>query len=417
MLNLLRRISLTQWIVIAMVVGVFVGWLFPEFSQNVRIVSNIFLRMIKSIIVPLLFGTLVIGIAGHSDDLKVVGRLALRAIIYFEIVTTLALAIGLVAVNLTKPGVGVALPASTAQGQEYAAKKTTLQGVIEHIVPQSIIEAAATNDVLQVVFFAILFAAALTQVKGKPKETMLSFFEGLAEVMFKFTGFVMKFAPFGIGAAMAYTVGHSGMGVLINLGKLVLTLYGALIVFVLLVFVPVMIIAKIPVKKFFRAVREPALIAFSTTSSDAALPDALKQMRLFGVPNRIVSFVLPTGYSFNLDGSTLYLAVASIFVAQAAGIELSATQQVLMMLTLMLTSKGVAGVPRAALVILSGTLASFGLPLEGVAIILGVDELMDMGRTTVNVVGNCLASAVMARWEGELNLDIVPNTNANAKTA
>jgi len=234
---------------------------------------------------------------------------------------------------------------------------------------------------------------------------MLNLFEGLSEVMFKFTGFVMKFAPFGIGAAMAYTVGHSGMGVLINLGKLVLTLYGALIVFVLLVFIPVMIIAKIPIKKFFQAVREPALIAFSTTSSDAALPDALKQMRLFGVPNRIVSFVLPTGYSFNLDGSTLYLALASVFVAQAAGIELTLTQQVLMMLTLMLTSKGVAGVPRAALVILSGTLASFGLPLEGVAIILGVDELMDMGRTMINVVGNCLASAVMARWEGELNLN------------
>jgi len=404
MWKFIRRINLTQWIIIAMIIGVFVGWLFPEVSQHVRIISNIFLRMIKSIIVPLLFGTLVVGIAGHSDDLKVVGRLALRSIIYFEIVTTLALVIGLVAVNITKPGVGVELPASTTPGQEYAAKKTTLQGVIEHIVPQSIIEAAATNDVLQVVFFAILFAVALTQVKGKPKETMLNLFEGLSEVMFKFTGFVMKFAPFGIGAAMAYTVGHSGMGVLINLGKLVLTLYGALIVFVLLVFIPVMIIAKIPIKKFFQAVREPALIAFSTTSSDAALPDALKQMRQFGVPNRIVSFVLPTGYSFNLDGSTLYLAVASIFVAQAAGIELTLTQQVLMMLTLMLTSKGVAGVPRAALVILSGTLASFGLPLEGVAIILGVDELMDMGRTMINVVGNCLASAVMARWEGELNL-------------
>jgi len=417
MLGFLRRITLTQWIIIAMIIGVFVGWLFPEISQHVRIVSNIFLRMIKSIIVPLLFGTLVVGIAGHSDDLKVVGRLALRSIIYFEIVTTLALVIGLVAVNLTKPGVGIALPASTTQGQEYAAKKTTLQGVIEHIVPQSLIEAAATNDVLQVVFFAILFAVALTQVKGKPKETMLSFFEGLSEVMFKFTGFVMKFAPIGIGAAMAYTVGHSGLSVLINLGKLVLTLYGALIVFVLLVFVPVMIIAKIPIKKFFQAVREPALIAFSTTSSDAALPDALKQMRLFGVPNRIVSFVLPTGYSFNLDGSTLYLALASVFVAQAAGIELTVTQQVLMMLTLMLTSKGVAGVPRAALVILSGTLASFGLPLEGVAIILGVDELMDMGRTMINVVGNCLASAVMARWEGELNIDGVQPESVEAGVA
>ncbi len=414
MVNILRRISLTQWIVISMAIGVLTGWLFPEFSQNVRIVSNIFLRMIKSIIVPLLFGTLVMGIAGHSDDLKMVGRLAFRSIVYFEIVTTLALVIGLVAVNLTQPGVGVALQTTAATGQELAAKKTTVQGMIEHIVPQSIVEAAATNDVLQVVFFAILFGVALSQVKGKPKETMLNLFEGLSEVMFKFTGYVMKFAPLGIGAAMAYTVGHSGMGVLINLGKLVLTLYGALAVFVLLVLVPVMIIAKIPIRKFLSAVKGPAMIAFSTTSSDAALPDALKQMKAFGVPNRIVSFVLPTGYSFNLDGSTLYLAVASIFVAQAAGIELTVGQQVLMMLTLMLTSKGVAGVPRSSLVILSGTLASFGLPLEGVAIILGVDELLDMGRTTVNVVGNCLAAAVMARWEGELPPGGLPAPDAAA---
>lgn len=414
MLKLIRRISLTQWIIIAMVVGVFVGWQFPEFSQKVKIISNVFLRMIKSIIVPLLFGTLVIGIAGHSDDLRAVGRLALRSIIYFEIVTTVALFIGLAAVNLTRPGDGISLTVSSTQAQEYASKQTTVEGMIEHIVPRSFIESAAANDVLQVVFFTILFAVALTQVKGKPKETVLNFCEGLAEVMFKFTGIVMKFAPLGIGAAIAYTVGHSGMSVLINLGKMVLTFYAALIVFILGVFVPVMVIFKIPIKRFFQAVREPALIAFSTTSSDAALPDALKQMRLFGVPNRIVSFVMPTGYSFNLDGSTLYLALASIFVAQAAGIELTLSQQLLMMLTLMLTSKGVAGVPRASLVILSGTLVTFGLPLEGVAIILGVDELMDMGRTTVNVVGNCLASAVMARWEGELNVGATQKSNVEA---
>ncbi|MGH7491593.1 MAG: dicarboxylate/amino acid:cation symporter [bacterium] len=406
MWNFLRRISLTQWIIIAMGIGVAVGWLFPEFSQHVRLISNIFLRMIKSIIVPLLFGTLVVGIAGHSDDLKAVGRLALRAIIYFEIVTTLALFIGLAAVNITKPGVGVSLPAPSAE--QTAASKVTIESMIEHTVPRSFIEAAAANDVLPVVFFTILFAVALTQVKGKPKAMVLGFCEGLSEVMFKFTAIVMKFAPIGIGAAMAYTVGHSGLDILINLGKLVLTLYGALIFFVLAVLVPVMWIAKIPVRKFFQAVREPALIAFSTTSSDAALPSALERMRNFGVPNRIVSFVLPAGYSFNLDGSTLYLSLAALFVAQAAGVELSIPQQLFMMLTLMLTSKGVAGVPRAALVILSGTVASFGLPLEGVAILLGVDELMDMARTAVNVTGNCLASAVMARWEGELNTDAPP---------
>ncbi len=405
MWRVIKKINLTQWILISMIIGVFIGWLFPEFSQNLKVLSNIFLRMIKSIIVPLLFGTLVVGIAGHTDDLKKVGRLALKSLIYFEVVTTLALVIGLVAVNLTQPGAGVSLKTDSTANITPSTAPTTWQGILEHIVPKSFIESAAANDVLQIVFFSILFAVAITQVPQKHRDTMVGFCDSLSEVMFKFTGIVMKFAPIGIGAAIAYTVGHSGLSILINLGKLVLTLYGALIVFILLVFVPVMIIAKIPFRAFLKAVKEPALIAFSTTSSDAALPDALKQMIKFGVPKRIVSFVLPTGYSFNLDGTTLYLAVASIFVAQAAGVNLSWEQQAIIMLTLMLTSKGVAAVPRASLVILSGTLVTFGLPLEGVAVILGVDELMDMARTTVNLVGNCLASAVMARWEGELVLN------------
>ncbi|MBI5774759.1 MAG: dicarboxylate/amino acid:cation symporter [Verrucomicrobia bacterium] len=411
MLNLLRRISLTKWILISMVVGVLVGWAFPEsahpeLARNLKVVSKLFLNLIKCIIVPILVGTLIVGIAGHTDDLKAVGRLALKSFIYFEVVTTLALVVGLVAVNWVKPGVGVVLPkASADKGKEFAAKTQTTQEMVEHIAPRSFFESASANDVLQVVVFTVIFAVALAQVKGRPRETMLEFFEGLSEVMFKFTGIVMKFAPFGIGAAMAVTVSHSGLGVLKNLGMLVLTLYGALVVFVLLVLVPVALWARIPLRKFIRAVKEPALIAFSTTSSDAALPDALKRMTEFGVPKRIVSFVLPTGYSFNLDGSTLYLAIASVFVAQAANIEMNWQQQVMMMFTLMLTTKGIAAVPRASLVILSGTLATFGLPLEGVAIILGVDELMDMARTTVNLVGNCLASAVMARWEGELKVD------------
>jgi proton glutamate symport protein len=386
---------------ISMVIGIVVGLLFPAESQHLKVLSNVFLRLIKCIIVPIIFGTLVVGIAGHSDDLKSVGRLALKSFIYFEVVTTLALAIGLLAVNVAKPGVGVSLPIGS-KDTGIPARKMTGQEMIEHIVPKSFFESAAANDVLQVVVFAVIFAIALAQVSGKPKETMLAFFEGLSEVMFKFTGLVMKFAPFGIGAAMAVTVGHSGAAVLVNLGKLVLTLYAALAVFALIVLLPVALLARIPVMKFLRAVKEPALIAFSTTSSDAALPDAFKQMVAFGVPKRIVSFVLPTGYSFNLDGSTLYLAIASVFVAQAAGVPLTLEQQLMMMLTLMLTTKGVAAVPRASLVILAGTLATFGLPLEGVAIILGVDELMDMARTTVNLVGNCLASAVMARWEGVL---------------
>jgi proton glutamate symport protein len=404
MIATLRRISLTQWILISMVIGIIIGVLFPEGSQHLKVVSNLFLNLIKAIIVPILVGTLVVGIAGHSDDLKAVGRLAFKSFIYFEVVTTLALVIGLVAVNWVKPGEGIKLPEPSAaeKGKEYAAKKQTLSEMIEHTAPKSFFDAASRNDVLQVVVFTAIFAIALVQVKGKPKETMLNFFEGLSEVMFKFTGMVMLFAPFGIGAAMAVTVGHSGLGVLKNLMMLVLTLYGALIVFVLVVLVPIALWARIPLMKFIRKVKEPALIAFSTTSSDAALPYALKRMVEFGVPKRIVSFVLPTGYSFNLDGSTLYLAIASVFVAQAAGVDLTWEQQLMMMLTLMLTTKGIAAVPRASLVILSGTLVSFGLPLEGVAIILGVDELMDMARTTVNLVGNCLASAVMARWEGEL---------------
>jgi proton glutamate symport protein len=359
--------------------------------------------MIKSLIAPLIFSTLVIGIAGHGDDMKKVGRLAFRSIVYFEVVTTLALAVGLLAVNLVRPGAGIDLGAASAtEGADLATKKVTLGGVLEHVVPQSVVEAAATNEVLQIVFWAILFAVALSRVSGEPRRVMLAFLESVSEIMFKFTALVMAFAPIGIGAAIASTVGRSGLGVLKNLGVLVLTLYGALVVFILFVLVPVALIARVPVARFLRTVKEPFLIAFSTASSEAALPQAMQAMERFGVPKRIVAFVMPTGYSFNLDGSTLYLALASVFVAQAAGIDMPISQQLLMMLTLMLTSKGVAAVPRASLVILSGALASFGLPLQGVAVILGVDALMDMARTSINLVGNCLATAVMARWEGEL---------------
>jgi proton glutamate symport protein len=280
------------------------------------------------------------------------------------------------------------------------------------VVPRSFFEAAAQNEVLQVVFWATLFAIALTQVRGRPKEAMLAFCEGLAETMYKFVAIVMKYAPIGIGAAMAVTVSHSGLGVLVNLGKLVLTLYAALAVFALVALLPAALLARIPLRRFIKAVKEPAIIAFTTTSSDAALPIAMQRMVEFGVPKRIVAFVMPTGYSFNLDGSTLYLGVASLFVAQAAGVELSLGQQLIMMLTLLITSKGIAAVPRASLVVLAGTLTAFGLPLEGIAVILGVDEFMDMARTMVNLVGNCLATAVVGRWEGELQVQ--PDTGEQA---
>jgi len=402
--RVLRRISLTQWILVSMVFGILAGWLFPETAQSLQIISTIFLRLIKCILVPLVFGMLVVGIAGHSDDLKAIGRLAFKAIIYFEIVTTLALAVGLLAVNFARPGVGIRLPTSAVGTEGLTTNHVTFQGVIEHLVPRSFFEAAASNDILQVVCFSVLFAVALTQAGREHRTTMLRFCEALTDVMFRFTGLVMKFAPFGVGAAMAATVGHSGIGVLLNLGKLILTLYAALLAFCVLVLLPVALLFRIPVRGFLKAIREPALLAFSTASSEAAMPDAITRMIQLGVPRRIVSLVLPLGYSFNLDGSTLHLAVGSIFVAQAAGVHLSVSQQLTMMLTLMLTSKGMAGVPRASQVILAGTLATFNLPIEGVALIIGVDQLLDMARTTINLVGNCLATAVMARCEGEFGI-------------
>ena len=397
----IRRISLTRWILISMILGVFIGWWRPDLATSLKPLSTIFLRMIKSVVVPIIFGSLVIGIAGHGDDMKRVGRLALKSILYFELITTIALVVGLVTVNLIKPGVGVQLSASAAEGKQLAQSTPSFSVFLEHIVPQSFFEAAANNEVLQIVFFSILFAVALSQVREKPKLAMLGFCEGLAETMFKFTGIVMKYAPIGVGAAIAVTVGHSGLGVLLSLGKLVLTLYAALLIFILVALFPAALIARVPIRRFMEQVKEPALIAFATTSSEAALPKAMENMEELGVPRRIVAFVLPTGYSFNLDGSTLYLAVAAMFVAQAAGAHLSLGSQLIVLFTLMITSKGVAGVPRSSLVILAGTLAHFGLPLEGVAVILGVDTLMDMGRTTINLVGNCLASVVMSRWEGE----------------
>src|SRR5215510_11465091 len=422
--SFLRRITLSQWIVISMIVGITLGWAFPEAARadhrgwaatDLNLLSSIFLRMIKSLIVPLLVSTLIVGIAGHGDDMKKVGRLAFRSIIYFEVITTLALAVGLIAVNVVKPGQGVDLGAASVQaGAELATTKTTVSGVIEHTVPTSFFKAAADNEVLQIVFFAIIFAVALSKVKGPSKTFMLSLCESLSEVMFKFVNIVMAYAPIGIGAAIAVTVSKSGLGVLKNLGVLVGTLYGSLVVFALFVLLPVALIFRVPISRFVRAVREPWLIAFTTASSEAAFPLAMERMEQIGVPRRIVSFVLPTGYSFNLDGSTLYLALASVFAAQAAGIDMPLSQQLVMMLTLMLTSKGVAAVPRASLVILSGALAQFGLPLQAVAVILGVDAIMDMARTSLNVVGNCLATVVMARVEGDFGTRDVPAADAVA---
>ena len=414
----LRNISLTQWIFIGMATGILVGYIdnrLPDrdLTPVIKPLSTLFLRMIKSIVVPLIFGTLVVGIAGHGDDLKRIGRLAVKSIGYFWLMTSVALAVGLLAGNLVQPGRGVRLPPPDPHAVLPQPAPTTFGGFLEHVVPRSFFEAATQNEVLQVVFWSVLFAVALTRVRaGRPKEIILGFAEGVAEVSFKFVELIMKYAPIGIGAAMAVTVGHSGIQVLRNLGLLVATLYGALIVFALVALIPAALIARIPLGRFARQVKDPAVIAFTTTSSDAALPLAMQRMIEFGVPKRIVAFVMPTGYSFNLDGSTLYLGVASLFVAQAAGVHLSIGQQLFMMLMLLITSKGIAAVPRASLVVLAGTLSAFQLPIEGIAVILAVDELMDMARTMVNLVGNCLATAIMGRWEGEFNPNVVPAPHA-----
>lgn len=411
------RLSLTKQIFLGLALGVVVGGLIHTFFDDephlkeqviqwVRVLSRIFLSLIKVIIAPLLFSTLVVGIAG-AGTIKEIGRIGLKALIYFEIVTTLALFIGLGAVNLTKPGIGVNLPAEqSAEAQEIAgrASKMTAQDHIVSIFPTSLLKSMAENDVLQIVVFSLIFAVALGAIgeKGRP---MLDFCESLSQVMFKFTSNIMHFAPWGVGAAMAVTVGSKGLGVLKNLALMILTLYGALIVFIVVVLGVVALLIRLPLRKFIRLVKEPALLAFTTTSSESAFPLAMENMQRLGVPRRIVSFVLPMGYSFNLDGSTLYLSLAAVFVAQASNIELSLGQQLLILLTLMLSTKGIAAVPRASLVVLAGTLAQFGLPLEGIALILGVDELMDMARTATNVIGNCMATAVIARWEGEFEQD------------
>ena len=407
------RITPSQWVIVSMIVGISVGYLFPDHpagvtgfqASDLALLSSLFLRMIKLLIVPLLFATLVVGIAGHGDDLRGMGRLAVRAAIYFEVVTTLAAIVGLAAVNLARPGDGVIISLVHADvTEDIASVRPTFSAVVEHIVPTSFLKAGADNEVLQVVFFTVVFAIALTRVKGPAKALVLSLCDALSEVMFRFVGIVMLFAPLGIGAAIAVTVGHGGIGVLRQLGALVLTLYGSLVVFALIVLLPVALLARVPIRRFVSAVREPWLVAFTTSSSEAALPLAMERMEELGVPRRVVSFILPTGYTFNMDGTALYLALASVFVAQAAGIEMPLSQQFMMILTLMVTSKGVAGVPRASLVILSGALLQFGLPVQGVAVILGVDAVMDMARTSLNLLGNCLATVVMARWEGTFQL-------------
>jgi proton glutamate symport protein len=405
-----RLPGLTTQILFGLVIGIAAGYLWPSsdangvhvagYAEQIKPIADAFLRMIKMIIAPLVFATLVVGIAG-TGDLKATGRIGLKAIIYFEVATTIALFLGLGLVNLFKPGAGLAMPigADTRAAAAIAQNQQHAWDIFLHLFPTSVVDAMARGDILQLVVFSTFFGIAVAAIgaKGRP---IVDLCESTAEVMFKFTGYVMRFAPFGVFAAIASTVGSKGLVVLFTLGKLIALMYLGLAIFALIVIGGVSYLIRVPFFTFVRAIREPFLIAFSTASSEAALPKSLEVMERFGVPKHIVAFVLPTGYSFNLDGTTLYLSLASVFVAQLAGVPMTFGQQLVMMLTLMLTSKGVAGVPRSALVVLTATLTQFNLPLEGAAILLGIDQIMDMGRTSVNVMGNCLATAVVARWEG-----------------
>jgi proton glutamate symport protein len=393
------RRSLTTWMLVCMVAGAELGYDAPRFASSLGVLGQIFLRLIKTVIGPLIFATLVVGIAGHAD-LRKVGRMGIKALVYFEVITTLALLIGIAAINLSQAGAGVHVP--PPPGEEIKTPQLTPSDMLLHAFPENIAKAVADGQVLQIVVFSILFGIALALLSEERRRPLLQFAESLSETMFKLTNIVMLFAPIGVGAAIAYTVGNSGLGVLVNLSKLLATLYAAIFAFLLLVLLPVALLARIPIRRFLRAVAEPVSIAFATASSEAALPRAMEAMEGLGVPRSIVAFVMPMGYSFNLDGSALYVSLASIFVAQAAGMKLGFGQQLLMLFTLMLTSKGVAGVPRAGLVVLLATAAAFQLPTAPIFLLLGIDALMDMGRTALNVLGNCLATAVIARWEGDL---------------
>lgn len=397
----IKKMSLTTWILVCLVIGASVGYEWPEVAVNLQVLSQIFLKMIKTIVGPLIFATLVYGIAGHSD-IKQVGRMGWKSLLYFEVVTTVALFIGLAAINLFPVGDGIIQP-DAMKAELAAPDPQSWQQVILHIFPENIAKSIAEGEVLQIVVFSVIFGIGLIMVPEKKRKPMVDFTQSLSEVMFKFTNIVMYFAPIGVGAAMAYTVGHMGLAILENLFGLLLLLYGSLVVFAVGVLLPIALLARIPLKPFIQAIKQPVSIAFATTSSEAALPRAMESMVSIGVPRKVVSFVMPMGYSFNLDGTTLYLSLASIFVAQAAGIDLSFGEQLIMVFTLMVTSKGVAGIPRASLVILMGTAASFNLPVWPIMAILGIDELMDMARTSINVIGNCLASAFIARWEGEFD--------------
>ena len=402
----MKNSALTLWIIIALVAGIIVGVAAPDFAVRMHPLATIFLRMVKMIIAPLLFATLVVGIAGHGD-VKKIGRVGVKTIVYFEVVTTIALCIGLAVANLFNPGHGATHPAFLPHLDEISKVSSSLVHssfgeFVSNLFPTSVIQSMAEGNLLQIVVFSIFFALAICTI-GKKAKPVMDILNSMCQIMFKFTEFVMLFAPIGIFGAISYTIGSNGVVVLKNYAKIIFSLYFALAIFVVIVLFIACKIVRISLRSLIQAIEEPALLAFTTASSEAALPKAMEIMEKFGVPKSIVGFVMPTGYTFNLDGSTLYLAIAVIFCAQIAGVPLSIEQQLIIMFALMVTSKGIAGVPRVALIVLAGTLTSFNIPIIGVAILLGIDQLLDMGRTTVNLIGNCVATVVIARWENEFD--------------
>ncbi len=404
--NKKNRIGLSAQIFIALILGVVFGYVFPDYGQALKPIGDAFIRMIKMIVVPLIFSSLVMGIAG-TGDFKQLGRLGAKAIIWFEVATTIALFVGLLVANVFQPGVGVTITASDPSATANMAKKSIdMVTMLINIVPTNIVDAMSRGDMLQIILFSCFFGVAAAHIgeKGKP---VVSLATSVAEVMFQFTGYVMKLAPLGVFGSIAYTVGKFGLAMLIPLAKLIFSLYFALIFFVFLLLIFATVVTKVNCFHLLRALKEPVLLAFSTAASEAALPIAMEKLQKFGVPKHIVTFVLPTGYTFNLDGSTLYSCLAVVFLAQMYGIDFPLQTQLVMLLTLMLSTKGIAAVPGASLIVIAGTAAAFGLPVEGIAIILGVDRILDMARTACNVIGNCIATVVVARWENELPNEVL----------
>ena len=399
----LKKLGLSGWIVIGLIAGVLVGVVAPDFAKQLKPLGDVFIRMIKMIVVPLIFSSLVMGIAG-TGDFKKLGRLGGKAILWFEIATTLALFVGLFVVNVFEPGVGVNL---TATGNAVdIANKAAAKGEMDHIqmlvniIPTNIVDAMARGDMLQIIFFSCMFAIAAASI-GKEGKQIVELSKDLAHIMFKVTHYVMYVSPIGIFGAIAYTVGNFGLGMLVPLMKLVFTLYGGLILFLVIIVAIASFLTKVNLFKLGKVLKEPIVLAFST----AALPIAMEKLKKVGIPNQVVSFVLPLGYTFNLDGSTLYSSLAVVFISQVYGIPFPIEQQLLMVLTLMLSTKGIAAVPGASLIVIAGTAAAFGLPVEGLALILGVDRILDMARTVCNLSGNCLAAALVGRWENEVSAE------------